>query len=348
VPHLNSRGDVAHGAVGCGVSLNNQPVAAGGTMGWWDDDTIAFFDANNAWLASLYHVPTKAITVLPQGVTGSIGYCTGNGGAAWFLASGDANAGVWSTLGFRSQSAGLLGVGPDGAIVYKPDYQAGGPTLYREPDGRTWEVTKGSADTSGTTSSVCAVGTSQVLFLENGAASVRNLPWPLTPDRFKWMTHAAFAFGEWWLSYYDEQAGICLQPFMQPYGYSVLSKGDGWHTMRALTNTIIRVAVASSVGEPAGSVWVRDYDVVGSLVRDPWGDGEWKPVSRVDLVKLNAPVTVPTPQPKPEPEQPIPPVTEPTPVVPAEVTPVPPPSVPPRKSFWQRLIEALLALFGGK
>lgn len=279
MPHLNSRGDVAHGVGGGYASLNNVRFSHGGAFGWIDDDTILFANGDDNYIVSTYHVPTKTIARLGT-TAGNWGFAGGGQGAWWFGdKSGD--RGLWSTIGFRAVDAGLLGMGPDGAICYKPSYQSEGPTWVRETDGRTWTLTAGSPEW------VSLQGQGRVLWTEHTAAYVRNLPTPLIAAGRLWRAEAVYVANTWWICYYSEKRGIVLHPFDSLTGFSILPTGNGWHTAHTLSDGVVRIATATGQGEQAGEIWVRDYDVVLNLVRDPWGTNVWSPAERIAIESTN-------------------------------------------------------------
>jgi hypothetical protein len=282
--YLNSRGDVAHGVGGNYLCLNNAPVARGWALGWLDDDTVAFCNGADGWRVSVYDVPMQSIAPLPQVVSANVGYC-GGGYATWWLGSQDSTRGLWSTTGFRQPDAGLVGMGPDGSIAYRPDYHGAGPTLIHELDGTDWTLTDNMAEY------LSSQGQRRVLWLEEGRPKVRNLPPIVCLDGTLWLAQAAFCGGQWWVLYISENHGVVLHPFGSLVGYAHAPMGDAWPTMRALTDRMLRVATSRTQGEQAGDVWVRDYDVVSNLVRNPWGDNVWTPIKRTDL---GASVTLPS------------------------------------------------------
>lgn len=308
MPKLNSRGDVAHGVGGSPLGLNNDSVGFGPTLGWKDDDTIAFCNGNDNWIVSTLHVPTRHIeridffgqpVALPPptrralsrsfsrspyqvATSANHGYSGGGHIHCWYGSPG-ADRGVYSTTKFRRLDAGLLQGGYDGAMVFKPNYQSNGPTNVREVDGAIWKLTDGSP------AYVHHVGAGRCISLEvPGVVIPHNLP-ALNVDTTGgiWKTEIAFAGGQWWISYYSGAHGIVLHPFGSFNGYAVLPKGDGWHTIREISPTVIRVAVATGEGEHPGQIWMRDYDVEQHAVRDPWGDGLWKPIEPVDIRQIN-------------------------------------------------------------
>lgn len=301
MPHISSRGDVAHGVGGGMASLNNVAFGRGGVGGWIDDDTIAFTNGDDSWVVSKYHVPTKTISRLAD--VGANVMFAGGWHAAWWFGTTDERRGLYTTTGFRAQDAGLLGMGPDGAIGYKPLYQSNGPSLVRDVDGREWLLTPGHA------SALCLLGNGRAIWLEG--FTVRSVGFDTPPlysaDGGIWGVKAVQFGARWWISYYSGAHGIVLHPVDSFLGFSVLPKGDGWHTIRAIDTDVIRVAVSRGEGEQPGDIWIRDYDVVRDLMRDPWATrisepgvlgNTWLPVSRVGITTINGEPSPPPPPPE--------------------------------------------------
>lgn len=327
---INSRGDIAHGIGGGQASVNNVAFSRGAVLGWKDDDTVAFVDGtNDAWIVSTYHVPSQVKTVVefptqagplklrmkptvsayrrsfrrsPYQVASSAnsGYAGGGHLAAWLGGSGPL-AGLMSSTGFRRPSAGLLGMSRDAAIVYKPEYQSGGPTHVHELDGTDWKLMDGSPGF------VHAIGGKRILLTGDMILMSVNLPTPVFDNTGGlWKGLVAEAGGRIWVSYFSGARGIVLHPIDSFDGYSHLAKGDGWHHMREIAPGIIRIATATTEGEQAGQIWVRDYDVEHGMVRDPWGANTWTLLVKTDIRKINEgaipvpPVDPPPPPPPPE------------------------------------------------
>lgn len=338
MPHSNSRGDIAHGVGGGEASVNNVAFSRGGVLGWMDDDTVAFVDGtNDAWLLATYHVPTKTKTILdfPVGakhvplrlippvdrpfsrsfrrspyqaaMMANSGYAGGGHMAAWLGSSDRGTMGVWTTTGFRSNDAGLvpLGMSPDAAMYYKPQYQSGGPTMVRELSGNTWKLMDAAPGY------VHPMSEARALVTDGFALWGKGIPTPVfDPTGGLWKGCLAFAGNRYWVSYFSAARGIVLHPIDSFEGFSHLPSGDGWHTIREIEPNVIRIATATSEGEQAGQIWVRDYDVARNMVRDPWGANIWIGIPQVDIRKINASVT-PVPPVDPPPTPPAPPETKP-------------------------------------
>ena len=300
MPFENIHGDVTHGVGGGFASINNTAFAIGGVGGWIDDDTVGFVSGRpediingRDWQAMRFHRPTEKFTSLSSPASGANHMFCGGGHAAWWWGTTDNRRGLYSTTGFRKQEldgsvpardAGLLGMGPDGAIGYKPLYHSNGPTRMRELDGRDWLLTNGHAE------SLCLLGNGRAIWLEGFTLHSVGFDTPplYSADSGIWGVQAVQIGARWWISYYSGMHGIVLHPFDSFQGFSILPKGDGWKTIRVIDTNTIRVATSRGAGEQPGEIWVRDYDVVQNTVIDPWTvRSKWLPVGRVDIRTIN-------------------------------------------------------------
>lgn len=233
---VSSRGDYSHGVGGGHVGRNNVAFSIGGSMGFMDPDTIAFASGEiisygREWTACKYHYPTGKIVPLSDPPTGAnVGYA-GGGHAAWWWGPDIHQppevkllAGLWSTTGFRSFEAGLLGMSPDAAIAYKPSYQSNGPTMVRELDGSEWLLTPNHAYDLQLLGNRCALFNDSV----NGFTVV-GIPMPKLLG-YPYFPHAAWLNGRWWMFYQTPAFGTVLHPFDDPlYRYVIRAPGvDVW------------------------------------------------------------------------------------------------------------------------
>lgn len=238
---------------------------------------------------SPYQLPTIDVTLgqraRPQwelSVSANHGYAGGGVFATWFGSPDPNLTGLWTNTGFRAPAAGLLNVGPDGSICFKPDYQSNGPTMIRERSGEIWKIY------DGTPGYVSMHGQKRAVLTAPGLPTV-NLPaCKASPNaRGIWKVESAFAGGRWWMCPFYDPHGIALHPFDAFDGFAHLPHGDGWHQIAAIDANVIRIYTATGEGEQAGQIWVRDYDVVQNRVRDPWGANTWAPIARVDISRIN-------------------------------------------------------------
>ena len=323
MPHLNKPAThVTHGVGGGFAGVDNAPIGPlGGVCGWRDDRTVAFANGDDAWIVSTYDIVTRAIHRIDfpdlvrrprdktairhmhvrltppskrkrASTTANIGFAGGGHVAAWFGAPGD-DRGLYSTTGLRLRDAGLMGVGPDAAIGYKPVYHSNGPTLVREINGNEYMLTQGHAD------ALQLLGEGRAIWQEGFAVHVRGLPTPAyDASGGVWRPMVTFAAGEWWISYYSGARGIVLHPLTDTNRcYSILPKGDGWHTIGALSSDVIRIIVSSGIGEQPGQIWGVDLNVrTGHGMR--WKTGEPFTLLLQPISDINRVVNPPPPPPE--------------------------------------------------
>lgn len=256
MPYLNSRGDVAHGKGDGYVSVTNTVVAKGGVIGWMDDTHVAFFNARDGYTASAYDTRTQAIArVIPE-MPGNEG-ASGGGVVAWWFGPSPpdpARVGLYSTTGMRLPAAGVMGVGPDGSIAYKPDRAATGPTVLRHLDGSELTLTPGHA------AGLCLLSGDRAIWEERSRPYVYGLQSPVVAPGVTGTYDALETPAGLWICCYSATQGILLHPWDSTVGYVVLPAGqDGWHTAGVLPDGSIRVAVSRTRQEQAGEVWIRDY-----------------------------------------------------------------------------------------
>ncbi len=323
--------DVEHGVGGGNASINNRAFSPGGAGGWIDPNLAAFANGADGWIVSSYDKRTGAIvriefpsveganatiatiaappralraysrtlaralaaTAAPATVETAANLIYAGGGvvAAWLGSKGD-DRGLYSTTGLRLEDAGLMGVGPDGALAYKPLYQSNGPTIVRELAGEEWQLTPGHA------AALQLLGDRRGIWMEGFRVVVANLP---TPEYYAgtgiWKAQAAFAGGQWWIAYYSSEKGIILHPFASSArAFPILPVGDGWHAIAAIGPNTIRIAISSTEGEGAGDIWGYDVDVTtGAAIPLPfWPGGAPRVFPFVPLEEIN-----PAPLPRP-------------------------------------------------
>jgi hypothetical protein len=242
---VNRRGDYCHGKGGGHAGVNNVAFSLGGAMGWMDDDTVAFASGQvisygSEWTACKYHRPTGNITPLSDPTTGANYGFAGGGHAAWWWGPNviqppwvQALGGLWSTTGFRAPHAGLLGMGPDASIAYKPDYSSGGPTMVRElggnPDGsEDWMLTPNHAY------DLQLLGQRRAMFNDSVKGfTVIGIPTPQVLGGFYFPSALGPIDGVWYFCCQYPDYGTVIHPFNDPrQGYRIRGKGvevwPGW------------------------------------------------------------------------------------------------------------------------
>lgn len=219
-------------------------------------------------------------------------YAGGGHVAAWLGSRGE-DRGLYSTIGLRLKDAGLMGVGPDGALAYKPLYQSNGPTIVREVSGDEWTLTPGHA------AALQLLGERRGIWMEGFAVRVAGLPTPAVYGAGGiWKAQAAFAGGQWWICYYSSEKGIVLHPFASAArAFPILPVGDGWHAIAAVGPNTIRIAISRTEGEGAGDIWGYDVDVETGAARPLpfWPGGAPRVFRLTPIEEINPPAPTPIP-----------------------------------------------------
>jgi hypothetical protein len=254
VSFINSRGDFCHGVGGSYFNINNVQIHPGSAGGWITDDTAAFIDGGDDWKVAIYDVPTRRITrghpQYPEGVVATALFAGGGVYASWPGAGG-----VLASTGWTYPDSGLLGVGPDGAIAYKPSYQSNGPSVVRERDGAEWQLTPNHPY------DLQLLGNREGIWRDTGTGlTVANLPMPQVLPGGVWFPQVFRLGGALWLGYYSGQYGVVAHAFTDPTkGYTIVPLGkDAWPAFRALDVTWVRCVWSNSQAEQAGQMTVVD------------------------------------------------------------------------------------------
>jgi hypothetical protein len=280
VPHINSVGDYCHGVGGSYFNVNNVAKFVGAAFGWLDDGRCACASGVPAdllpgdnWQAMIYTVATNIRVAGTSPVQWATTGFAGGGHAAWWPP-------LRSSSGLYLPAAGLLGMGPDAAIGYKPNYQSNGPTKVHELDGSEWTLTPNHAY------DLRLLGAHRALWNDSKLGlSVVGIPMPQFLPGAVWFPQPFLIGGAWWIGYQSSNYGLVAHPFDNPAsGYRLLPAGiDAWPAFRALTANSFRVVWSSSQAEQAGQMTALTIDVAGvppGPIIDPGGGGGapgWRP-----------------------------------------------------------------------
>jgi hypothetical protein len=298
---INGQRQVGHGVGGGNASIDNQPkVVPGGWAGWIDDDNCYVANGADGWIESIFTQSTgqvrRAITD-PANPRFGAGINSGfSGGGVWAGWAGyqppDPRRGLATSTGLHFPDAGLLGVGPDGALGFKPSYQSLGPTMVLElagqqrvaaaggspealaalegelrADGLYWQLSGGSAG------DLCLLGQQRAIWQEGNRIHVFNLTQPLQLGAAGW-PKAYLCAGRWWLSYWSDVAGIILHPFDELNGVTVVPPGVSmWHSARSFDTQIV-FALFPFEAEQAGQLLGADGK--------PYVPGSGVPLTTID------------------------------------------------------------------
>jgi len=269
MPFVSKAGNVVHGKGGMGAFYNNVQFDYGGGPCWLNKSIgdIAVYQHGGAgetgetWYLQFYNVHSgemwRAIQDPANPFYGmGFNFLSADGGV-WAAQTVIPGVGLWASTGLHLPYAGLIGVGPQGEIAFKPDYQSNGPVMVREQDGVEWLLSYGVVY------DLWLLGQRRAIWTE-GPQSVRvhELPEPMILPGGCWSPKALFMHGEWWITYFNGNRGVVLHPFNSFTGYSVIPNGDAWFDIVDLTPDIVRVAWSISEGEVAGHIHTRDVNIV--------------------------------------------------------------------------------------
>jgi hypothetical protein len=273
---VNARGQVALGVGDGVVSIDGRAVGVGASGGWQTADTICGQMSSTNRLAT-YDQRTNAWTeIAPRGANTIF---AGGGVCAGWLAG----FGLFTTTGLHLPHAGLLGVGPDGAVAYVPDRQVGVGATVREQDGSEWRLS------DGVVRDLQLLGARRAIWTLNQRVLTMGVPTPLTLARV-WRPRYVQFGAHWYVTYWTDLGGArtVMHRETGPKCGWVVTTGDNAfaHDAVALPN-VIRIAWSQHEGERPEDLRLRDIDVL----TEPC----------TDLTAGTTPPTNPDPPTKPEP-----------------------------------------------
>lgn len=282
MPHINSVGSVCHGKGGGSVNIDNVAKFSGAAFGWLDDGRVACASGVPAdllpgdnWQAMIYTVATNSRAPGTAPVQWATTGFAGGGSAAWWPP-------LRSSSGLSLPAAGLLGMGPDGAIGYKPNYNASGPTRVRELLGADYLLTPNHAY------DLRLLGGRRAIWSDTGTGlTVFGIPMPSLLPGGGYFVYAFPIDGAWWVGYQSPTYGTLMHPFTDPNTAHVLVAAgvNAWPVWRALTNNSVRFAWANSEAEQAGQVTITTITIAGvpaGPIIDPGGGGTVPPTPPID------------------------------------------------------------------
>lgn len=261
---VNSTGDVVAGAGSGRISLNNVAIGyPGGSPCFLTDTRILYVGTISGRTYDLYcyDMVTRSSYFVKSG--GASLLCAGGGVWARFLANGQ---GIDASDGWTHQKGRLLDVGPDGAIYYCPDYQAGKGIRVRTQNGVDTEILSASQvtalDLRGTWHGCIWAGYDGQL---HGWGSIG--PRIAQLDGRKWMPSAVQSLdGNWWVTYQHGE-NLVTHPATNTRGWRY---GPLEHTFYPdsgpLRAHVLRVAHSLGQGAQPGAIKTYDLDLTKPAV----------------------------------------------------------------------------------
>jgi len=295
MPKLNARGEWCAGVGGGIASWQGGILAysAGGTS-WVDDDWIVY-QACVGDECHLLKTHVRTGEVRDASSRGANKIAAGGGVWAAWLGSvrGEPPYGLYTSsglylrdawLGGFGSSAGGGGVGPDGSVAVKDQYQAAGGWSVWPLSGRPWVLTRGDAD------DIQLLGDGNACWRERGEPRTSGtVPRPLVLTRPFWWLRMVQAEGEWWVLYQDAADRLVLHPWDSHEGY-VVARGNTFAPDVVFTDGAFRLVWATREGEDPESVQTTQI----------------QPSERRLDLGSSAPTPPPPPPPPPDPDEPEP------------------------------------------
>lgn len=166
----------------------------------------------------------------------------GNNWATWTNPSSIPGTGLIAS-NFHLVDAGLLDIGPDGAVGFTSSYQVGLGCDVIELSGERWMLSL-----SGVIWDLQLLGNKKAIWRDaEFKIQTFGIPSCVQVGRaFK--PKAVFTNGEWWVSYWSTSRGLILHPFNSTKGY-VIHDGDAFNNVANANGPFINVAWSVTEGE---------------------------------------------------------------------------------------------------
>ena len=253
MPRLSDNGHVGMGIAGIQGSVDGNLIPGSFGPYWLDNQNVVCINNTDVGIA-LYN-PSTGIKVPVDNRAANELAANGNVWAAWLV-----NYGLYASTGLYLPWAGLLDVGPDGAIGYIVDRQndiSGCNTI--EMNGEVWQISPNPI------AELQLLGNHQAIWRDfNFNFQTINITQPITLPGAKWHPHAIFIQGEWWVSYFSAFFGLVLHPFNSTVGYLIEPSSNFiFHPdMVSISNDVIRIAWSVTGGEGANDYHVVDTNII--------------------------------------------------------------------------------------
>ena len=162
-----------------------------------------------------WNVVTHSVGGTPKTVLAGGANTTDGGGGVWAAWVGAPGGGLYISTGQHLPDAGVPSVGPDGAVAYSPNYQAGVGVDVREVSGQVWRLTNGIAY------DIQLLGQGKAIWREGFRVTTHGLPTIDPPITDAYRPRAVNVNGEWWVVYYSGSLGMVARPFTSILGYAI-------------------------------------------------------------------------------------------------------------------------------
>ena len=237
MPRLSREGNIGMGIGGHQGSVNSNLIPNSFGV-YWKTNNVIVFGAPTGGLATYDLWTGERLAVNVHGANDL--RAGGDVWAAWLD-----HYGLFSSTGFFNPDAGLMDVGPDGAIGFVPVRQAGVGIHVREVTEEIWQLT------TGIVAELQLLGNRRAIWRDfNYQINVHNVP-PCIQVSGCYFPHAVDMNGEWWIMYFSPEYGLVLHPFNSTIGYIIQGPTLNAFNPDAVKfqNNTIRVAWSTTAGE---------------------------------------------------------------------------------------------------
>lgn len=251
MPRLSVNGNIGMGIAGHQGSINGNLIPGAFGVYWMNGQDTAFINSNDVGITK-YNFVTGVRTPQDPHAANDL-RAGGDVWAAWLD-----HYGLFASTGHYDPVAGLLDVGPDGAIGYTPNRQSGVGCNVREVSGEVWNLT------GGLVAELELLGAKRAIWRDfNFKFHTVNIPPTVQCPGGAWFPHAVFLNGEWWAMYFAGNYGLVLHPFSSTIGYVITPPGqDAWQpTCVALANNVVRVCWSTTAGEGPNDYRIFDCNI---------------------------------------------------------------------------------------
>lgn len=280
---FNSRGQTAAG-IGDGIiSLDNEPITRGSSAAWYDDDNIVFQRLDDGFArVSLYNIHDKSYNTEYNAPAGTVM----GGGGTWAAFLANPITFVTSIGHFVNNESGLVAVGAEGQVCYKPLYQSAGPYRIRQKNGVDWLLS--SADIT----DVQLIRNGEAIWRQGNQLFSIGLPTPIQLWNAGniWRPRVAFNNGEWYISYMSEQLnGLVAHKLLDKSKFKLFPGSNYFNHNLCSVNNVIIIGWASSEGEQPGQITVQPIIQFGDSEPIPTPVGETKMIRAFERTFWQAP-----------------------------------------------------------
>jgi len=237
MPRINEQSNVFMGVGGLPGSLNGTLIPDSTGPQWYNYELGIFQQPSTGKLVSYNINSGIRLEVASRGANDL--RAGGNVWAAWL-----SGYGLYSSTGVYLPDAGLLDVGPDGAIGFTPNRQSGIGADVLEIDGEIWRLTDGIVY------DLQLLGQHRAIWRDEGhIIHTYGIPSCIQIGSV-WRPRAVKVDGTWFVCYFSDLVGVVLHPFDSTEGWVIAPPGvDAFqHDMIAI-GIVIELAWSARAGE---------------------------------------------------------------------------------------------------